>query len=573
MAGGVDGEAQAAEPIDKRKGEKPKGDRSFPFASGTDHDVRDNVAVGHVRDHSRFLAPRGFGDILLSGAILLRGLMVNLLLLLAVLLPLAMIVVITNPTTGHLDHSIWLDIARWFRPDWDKGPGQGVFGSIVADPLIMTKAIAALLALSLVGWALWRSFVESFYGRFGSATLEHQSRWTWWGRYLLVSLLIAFLVEVQPRILSAIIASATKAGDAGPSATNIQVLVAAATAVVAATATFRGTLIAWIQKALSSPTMGARLQAAFAQAAFYALGLALPLLIYGLFLLLIISGMKVTPCQDCGNRYPFAPGFLVAQNWWLVSILAGFVAVFTLVRWILISFVAQYEGPGKVGGALQTLWRRGSGKLTTLSIVLLLAFLAVSAIATRPDPGNWFGHDDELMVLANYLAITFVIVVLGLNFTENANGLHRLYRDRLSVAFRLGHPITGASLKLHELDHHAPYLLVNGTLNVRRPLRADSDADAPGAVRVCRGRGGSNAGMWEQTRLGLNEASRKVRSWMSRKQSSPRPELEPSKRVVQQRRCRSVRVPIRPSAAATPSSSFSPDTSSAATRPAMWRRL
>ena len=135
--------------------------------------------------------------------------------------------------------------------------------------------------------------------------------------------------------------------------------------------------------------MGARLQSAFAQAAFYALGLALPLLIYGLFLLLIISGMKVTPCQDCGNRYPFAPGFLVAQNWWLVSILAGFVAAFTLVRWILISFVAQYEGPGKVGGALQTLWRRGSGQAHhALHCPVLLAFLGGIGDRHAPDPGQ-----------------------------------------------------------------------------------------------------------------------------------------------------------------------------------------
>ena len=68
--------------------------------------------------------------------------------------------------------------------------------------------------------------------------------------------------------------------------------------------------------------------------------------------------------------------------------------------------------------------------------------------------------------------------MLGVNFTENANGLHRLYRDRLSVAFRLGHPITSASLKLHQLGDHSPYLLVNGTLNVRRPREAAADAPA-----------------------------------------------------------------------------------------------
>ncbi|WP_139044188.1 DNA translocase FtsK 4TM domain-containing protein [Allomesorhizobium alhagi] len=318
--GEVEFEAKAAGQVrggstDHAKGQSPKSrDSIFPFASGAGQDVRDNVAVGHVRDHSRFLAPKGFGDILLSGAILMRGLMVNLLLLLTVLLPLATMVIVTNPTTGHLDHSIWLDIARWFYSDWDKEFGKGIVGSIVADPLVMTKGIAALLAISLVAWALWRSFVESFYGKFGSSTLEHESRWTQWGRYLLVSLLVALLVELQPRIVAAFIAPATKGGVVEPGITGIKALVVSATAIVAATATFRGTLIAWIQKALSSPTISARLQAFFARAAFYALGLALPLLIYGLFLLLIISGMKVESCPGCTSGYLFGPGFLAPRT-------------------------------------------------------------------------------------------------------------------------------------------------------------------------------------------------------------------------------------------------------------------
>ena len=186
-------------------------------------------------------------------------------------------------------------------------------------------------------------------GAFGSDTLEHESRWTRWGRYLLVSLLFVFLVEVQPRIVAALIGFATDPEDGGvaPGTTGIKVLAASATAIVAATGIFRGTLIAWIQKALSSPTIGARLQAAFAQAAFYALGLALPLLIYGLFLMLIIFAVKVPPCKGCGNGYLFAPGFLVAQNWWLIYILAGFVAVFTVVRWVLVTSLPNTRGPAR----------------------------------------------------------------------------------------------------------------------------------------------------------------------------------------------------------------------------------
>jgi len=457
------------------------GSDAFPFASGTDHDVRDNVAVGHLRDHSRFLAPRGFGDILLSIAILSRGLVVNLLLVFSMLLPLAMIVIITNPTTRHLDHSILLDISRWFCPNWDSQYGERLVGRIVATPFVATKTTAALLVTALVAWALWRSFVEGFYGAFGSNTLEHTSPWARWGRYLIVCLLFAFLVEVQPRIVAALLGFLTdpKDGRVVPGTTGLTVLVAFATAIIAATATFRGTMIDWIQKALSSPTFGARSRAAFAQAAFYALGLVLPLLIYGLFLFLVICGVKVIDKRGSG-QYLFAPDFLVAQNWWMLYILLGSIVALLILRSIFINAVAGYEGPGKLSGALRIVWRRDAVKLILLAIVPLLVLLFVAALATRGEAkswfgqgwwGIWFGPRDELVVLVNYLAITAAVVALAVNLTENANGLYRLYRDRLSVAFRLGHPTTGASLKLHELGDHSPYLLVNGTLIARSQAR------------------------------------------------------------------------------------------------------
>ena len=172
----------------------------------------------------------------------------------------------------------------------------------------------------------------------------------------------------------------------------------------------------------------------------------------------------------------------------------------------------------------------------------MLAFLGVSAIATRPERDNWLGQNDELMVLANYLAITLAILVLGVNFTENANGLHRLYRDRLSAAFRLGHPISGASLKLHELGDHSPYLLINGTLNVRRPREAAADADSPRTQKRKAGAAAQDGdaisgsaqdatkgrGLWLRN-LG---AATSIRKWVSGGVRRGKP--KPSSRVVQQ---------------------------------------
>ena len=539
---------------DEAAGEAARaGAAAFPFTSGTNQDVRDSVAVGHIRDHSRFLAPRGFGDILLSAAILLRGLAVNVLLLLSVLVPLATVIIITNPTSAHLEHSIWVDIAQWFCPSWDRQYGERWFGQIVADPFVVTKAIAVLLATVLVAWALWRSFVESFPSELRDDTLEHTSRWTRTARYLLVALLVAFLAELQPRIVAALIHFLVVDGEKS-SGISIKAAIASAMAVIAATATFRGTLIAWIQKALSSPTRGARLQAFFAQAAFYALGLALPLLIYGLFLLLVICGVKVIG-KDGGGQYLFAPDFLVAQNWWMLYILSGSMAAFLILRWLFIRFIAGYTGPGKLGGGLRILWHRDAVKLIVFAIIPILAVLFMAALATRGEAQSWFGQNwweiwfgprDEVVVLVNYLVITAAIVALGVNFTENANGLHRLYRDRLSVAFRLGNPTTGRSLKLHQLGEGAPYLLVNGTLNVRRPQKTMTDIDMArqggaderktAADRATSRRGSTpsetvNEGLWTRSERGLKEATGRIRNWVSSPPSSR--QAKPTERVVQ----------------------------------------
>ncbi|WP_394890513.1 patatin-like phospholipase family protein [Mesorhizobium sp. AaZ16] len=80
----------------------------FPFAD-TDSGS-DSSEVKHLRDNSKFLAPDGLRDLGLSLAILLRGLMVNFLLLLTVMLPLATLLILANPTTAHLDRSLISDL-------------------------------------------------------------------------------------------------------------------------------------------------------------------------------------------------------------------------------------------------------------------------------------------------------------------------------------------------------------------------------------------------------------------------------------------------------------------------------
>jgi hypothetical protein len=435
----------------------------FPFTAGSNSDVSDTKLVGHIRDNSKFLAPHGLPDIGVSCAVLMRGLAVNLLMLLAVLLPLATIIIIANPTTDKLRHSILLDLATRFGPDtWSKL-------SFLSDPFILSKMTAIVLIYWLIGWAIFRSHKESDALRkarkrsakaAGSTqdettrlaqrvpAQEQSGKGAKLGRFLLIVLIIALAIEVQPQIINGLLAWMKAKGD-GSWLNTIVTLAIAAGSIIIPTAVFESKLVAWIEHAMSSSKWGIWLQALLARAAFYALGLALPLVVYGLFLFLVIVGIKLPSVE--GNHYPYSPSLLVAPDWTLAKFL-GITLGLLLCLWLALIIRSHY-------GRLHTILKRLEFDAKVVLVILsAAALLAASAYATRVGSG-----EREWIVLTNYVLLTAIVLVIAANFTENANGLHRLYRDRLRHTFNLNH------IALHELDDRCPYLLINGTLNVRRP--------------------------------------------------------------------------------------------------------
>ncbi len=436
---------------------------AFPFTAGSNSDVSDTKLVGHIRDNGKFLAPHGLPDIGLSCAVLMRGLAVNLLMLLAVLLPLATIIIIANPTTDKLRHSILLDLATRFGPDtWSKL-------SFLSDPFILSKMTAIVLIYWLIGWAIFRSHKESDALRkarkrsakaAGSTqdettrlaqrvpAQEQSGKGAKLGRFLLIVLIIALAIEVQPQIINGLLAWMKAKGD-GSWLNTIVTLAIAAGSIIIPTAVFESKLVAWIEHAMSSSKWGIWLQALLARAAFYALGLALPLVVYGLFLFLVIVGIKLPSVE--GNHYPYSPSLLVAPDWTLAKFL-GITLGLLLCLWLALIIRSHY-------GRLHTILKRLEFDAKVVLVILsAAALLAASAYATRVGSG-----EQEWIVLTNYTLLTAIVLVIAANFTENANGLHRLYRDRLRHTFNLNH------IALHELDDRCPYLLINGTLNVRRP--------------------------------------------------------------------------------------------------------
>lgn len=429
------------------------GECKFPFSRAPQENVRDCEAVSHLRDYSRFLAPRGLKDITLSIAVVLRGLAVNILLLLSFLLPLASVFVLTNPTTATLNHSILLDAANYLLPatwvDWWP-PLKGM----VSDPFVFSKLGAVCLALWLTGWALRRSHLESFARTGGS--LEHNSRGAKGGRWLLIVVAVALVMELQPIVIS-VVTSDLNIDQAG----WFKWLTVAAGAILSFIASFQAKLVVWIQHALNAPSVGARLRSLVAKIALYGAALTLPFMIYAVFLAIVIWGIRPeTPDLN-------APSALATQSWSFSKWTAIFAVLFFTVD------QAMSSAPmARFWYALKAIAKGQFNPWVVAALCVWLVALPVFALATRSESTD---STRDWIVLANYLSLSAAIMIVASAFTENANGLHKLYRDRLRVAYRLWDS-AGQPLPLHALPETAPYLLVNATLNVRVPRKDDSQA-------------------------------------------------------------------------------------------------
>lgn len=472
----------------------------FPFKSSNDpgQDVRDSEAIKHIRDHSRFLAPRGFPDILISASIALRGLMVNLILLMMVLMTLATLLIAFNPTLVDLQKSFaWDTLAFWLPGSIQPGSWKDWLKPYLIDPFLLSKGTALLFALTLVGWALRRSYVEMYDRQAIRRLFEPGSGWTRLGRTLLLLLVVALVIELQPKVVAYAVLLLQANGE-----TRSSVVVAWSTiaSIVAATAAFRATLLGWIQKALGSEKFGAQVRAAIAKLAFYAAGLALPLLIYGLFLLIVVWGINGSSDATSSAVYSY-----LSTSGRLSAALLAALVVFGLGRSLIVQLfhLDQSRRPSAIIATLRSLWSTSTGRFILRLFIVWTAVLVLAACATRADV-YWPTLERQLfnptskgewLVLIHYGLMSALLIIVGLSFTENANGLHRLYRDRLKAAFGLhGTGSKTQSLLLHELTTDAPYLLINGTLNVRRSDdQAENDEQRNEMARADPAKRGRNA--------------------------------------------------------------------------------
>lgn len=147
----------------------------FPFG-GSENDMSDPPALGHIRDHSNYLIPRGKFSLLSDLAIVVRGLVTNVLLVFPVILLAAALTVYLNPTRDALN-------SPYFRLPFLDGRFS----------ITIFIALASLVFYS--AWAVYRSQFKLGKSEFGGLSITA-------GYSLLVLLAISAFCELQPVIIN-----------------------------------------------------------------------------------------------------------------------------------------------------------------------------------------------------------------------------------------------------------------------------------------------------------------------------------------------------------------------------------
>lgn len=152
---------------------------AFPFAHAAGG-KQDGPALGHVRNYSRYLAPRGgFWEMLGSIAVVLRGLLVNLLVVGSAVLVLAAL-------TGYL------------YPNQGFNTAAGPWRVLGMGHFDVTFCLLGVLAAWMLGWAAWR------FAHPGKDAPEMSARALDVTRCLIAATVLVAFLQAQPHAASVV---------------------------------------------------------------------------------------------------------------------------------------------------------------------------------------------------------------------------------------------------------------------------------------------------------------------------------------------------------------------------------
>ena len=295
---------------------KPVND--FPFAAPLEYD--DEPSVGHLRDYSNYLLPRGHDSFFEAVAVLLRGWATNLIFILAATLFLAGFTVLAYPSQQTLCGGSYLP--QLFR---------GLFSApLAADsctisfatmaglsgPFTFTLWIALVLAVFLVLWAIVRSLVPAW---------DNDVRG--WGvrigRWFVLALIFSAVLDMQPLVLHLLFA----AGGLSPLVREISTWLAAVTASLTGVVTFFSDKLAGFLKTSETKSgPGALIQRVTALGAIWLAALVLPVLLWLFYIWVCAAGVSTIDAASLPAMlnswigeyamratHPFAPSFVASS--------------------------------------------------------------------------------------------------------------------------------------------------------------------------------------------------------------------------------------------------------------------
>jgi predicted acylesterase/phospholipase RssA len=464
-------------------GERPSG------GTATANEISDTASVGHIRNYSNYLIPAGVRDLLTGFAIVVRGLIANIGVILPIILMLAAVTIWSTPTrtcltvanlfgvsfvdskkcelydfgfvnqhgfttVGAIACAILLAFAvlAYVCSRSERGSGPAIVWVYAAAIVLVVGAacdfarvlkvknfaLTLATAIIVVGlfflWAIVRSFARP------SHRQEFRSHLPTVGATFLVLLAAIAFFEFQPFMLRQMFDVADSSVIGGPvggvAVTWIQSLAAITAPIVVFVTAFRQQFLEVLKGNSVSSQRGSMVLAFVAKVALWFAGLALPLIIWVAYLNLSYWGISNDIFRDCSaqteQRDCIAKAKLTAT---LPAALAGKVQ---LDRNAAIEFTET-----KVAPSPEPRVDADSDRLATWHAP---AWLQPAAQWVKPRVQPYFpelfqglgsdaAYSYALPVIVLYALTGLLLFLVSWLLTPNANSLHRLYRDRLSKAF------------------------------------------------------------------------------------------------------------------------------------------
>jgi hypothetical protein len=389
----------------------------FPFSRNAE-DPGETPEVQHLRDNSRYLLQNGVSSAISALAIYLRGIVMNLIIVLPFLLLSSAALIVVYPDTAHLSSN------NFFVEGLSKIPSFAGLGEIVSNFALPLTLIGAGIVLVLL--AVYAVFVSIF----PILPLEKRRFWARIAAVILGLYGLTFIAELHPWLLRAAfiyegmipVQPETGSQVLTPQFANwlfaiVKNIVIWVGPLVVAVLPFIKELAGkasedaaggWIEFA---KRLASRAVLIFAAA-------IVPLTLWVIMMQLAYWGTAVSVCSDPNQLIQECNPYRVIDNW--------------------------KHAPS-----------------------LLQSLLGLKDPVGQPNLNRFH-------VSGWYFSLAVPTLVFAwLVFNVNANSLHQLYRDRLGSAFLVKRPHPGSHkvepadlFKLTDMNTQAPYHLINTALNV-----------------------------------------------------------------------------------------------------------